>query len=525
MGFRISQGMSLRFSRLIAERQASISTRLMSLASNQRLTSFRQDVATSSNLQKIEADIRGLSQASLNVQEARSVVTTAQSALTDLQEVSSSLLELAEEAAGSITSERRLEIQAETTELLAFFESRLAEAKSGTRQLFQSNQNFSVQVGPRRNQSYGFSIGTASSAVLGQFAQYSSEPRLINQPLGTGLNSVSINGFALPSAISDGVSSNYSNTSAIARAASINSVSSKTGVTATVQENERFLAFSGDSLDFIIGGYDLTRQNLRLNGEALTGTVTSAADFADSVNLLTETTGVSAEIYSVSGTVTTIRFFAEDGRNIQFQMDAADKEGDTGDFVYKMFNPFDEGSTDEVASDFDINFGSLGLLENSSIGSLGDDAIDITGSGVIQLSSDSDFLLEGGKTFTILGIDAGNYKVQKDKALFNIQVDSISNATNAVRTLELTQQSLSSLQAQVDSIGRRLDFSASSISRQQEALTNTRDRLTQVDIPQILSQITADQLIQDSAVAALTQANLNSQEVARSLFSSLLFRR
>lgn len=526
MGFRIGQTFSLRFARLIAERQAQTERSLTSLATGSSLTSFRQDAATNSRLIKLDAQLKGLSQAALNVSSAQSVVDKAQTYVTDLTEIANSLAELTKEAEDSgITSERRTAIATEVKDLIGMFSTKLREASLLEEPLFQANRKFSVQVGSLSAQSYSFGIGEIRASTLGRFTRVASTPGQVNTPIAlSGGQDVQINGVSLTASSADTVSSSGAIYSAIAQADSVNAVSAKTGVTATLEANSRLVTISQGIFSSVPTGINLGGQNFRLNGVSITGNIQSTQDFVDAVNAQTASTGLRAEIESgsVDGLV---RIIADDGRNINVQMDIYSGEAEA-DQTYRLFNP-DAADLGQGAEDYAISLGDEGLFKGRVLLSrLQTHVTNFTQIGYFTLESDSEFVVTGGsKSGAVFGIAKGTYSPLASTSLSNISVDTADEAVDASRSIRLTLDSLKSSESQLNAIEKRLEFSAASIARQEEAIEATKERLTKIDIPQVLATITANQLTTDAALAAFTQANLNAQETSKALFSSLLFRR
>lgn len=303
------------------------STSMERLSTGIRINSARDDAAGLAISTRMTANIRGIAAAIRNANDGISLTQTAEGSLTAIGDNLQRIRELAVQSSntGNNASDRAA-LNAESTQLIAEID-RVANnsAFNGIKLLDGSFQNQSLQVGSgnEANDRISISIGSAKANALGVGGGSSFSTKLSGLQVGSSAlaaNSLSINGYMVGGAGADGVSFAYSDTSGIAVATAINSVSGSTGVTATVSATKTntiltsgVAATGGNTSGFSAGavtinGIDIGAVSNGAGGQTNTeaGNVLAAA-----INAVSDKTGVTAT--STSGV---LKLTAADGRDI-----------------------------------------------------------------------------------------------------------------------------------------------------------------------------------------------------------------
>jgi flagellar hook-associated protein 3 FlgL len=123
---------------------------------------------------------------------------------------------------------------------------------------------------------------------------------------GITLGQLTLNGTAVPPAVSDGVSTSLASASALASVNAINSGTGTHGVTATVQANVINMGIATPG--------SLSSGAFSINSQPIISALGTEADIINQINLVTATTGVVATMPGGAGTAITLT--AADGRNI-----------------------------------------------------------------------------------------------------------------------------------------------------------------------------------------------------------------
>jgi len=274
---------SLNAQRNLNKSQSSLQTSLQRLSSGLRINSSKDDAAGLAISERFTTQIRGLTQAVRNANDAISLTQTAEGALGEFSNIMQRIRELSLQSANaSNSSSDRSALNLEAQQLLQELD-RVSTTTSFNGQKIL-NGNFSAQqfqVGANANETISVSIGNASLSNLGSF-QANGAVAVTNPAFVA--NDVTINGVDVGVSV-DG--------SAESKAAAINNVTDQTGVTATATTS---LA----SANTLLRNQALSSGDLLINGTnigAVGGSntiATQGANVAAAINAVTSQTGVTA---------------------------------------------------------------------------------------------------------------------------------------------------------------------------------------------------------------------------------------
>jgi flagellin len=327
-------------------------------------------------------------------------------------------------------------------------------------------QNVAIQVGTESTERLTLTLGDYRIATLGSRSMIQASSAVAAGQLALG--AVTINGQAIPASASDGVSTSDPTGSALAKARAINMVESQTGVHARALATE--LAGTAAIQPVSING---TTQRLEINGVAITGVSVQAGDanqtLATAINGKADQTGVTAAVDG-SGQLT---LSAADGRNIQIVT-----SGGVG--------------------------GSLGLTAPG-----GDLAM--TQYGRLELSSTRAFsVVDAGG---LLGLGSGTIQVNPNPAtaLERVSITDAAGVAAALESIDTALAQVSDGRARIGAISNRLEAIGETLAKRIEDLSATDSRIRDTDFAYETARLTQAQILQDAAVAMLTQANIAPQ--------------
>lgn len=491
----INQALFRTLSRNLKESTTQQGISLRRLASGSRFSGPGDDPVGQSFTTRLDAQIRGVQQAQLNVSSAQGFVNQADSTLQNLQDLAISLRELAIEASdSSLTSQERSLIDNQADDLLESFSQFVSSSSfDGQKLLDGSFGSRRVQTGPNSGDGFEFSLGDARSTVLGKLAIYSGAQGSITSALSGGDTALSINGVTINASSSDGFSTMFANQSGLAIANAINAQSANTGVTAEALATERTLY-----IDDFGGSYtgNLVAGDFQINGVNITGSITTNVALATNINLQSGTTGVTASVDG-NGDITLI---AEDGRNIELSI-----ENDGSSNVYDVFNVSANNDTGLFASTVTV---STSLSNGSKDAAIG--AIQIYSSDAIQVTG-------GSNISSALGFSGGNLALVAGTAIQNANFSTADGAAMAIKILDSTIADISTLRSNIGAVHGRLGFSAVSLVQSEEGLKETKSNFAGTDIANEISNLAFAQFLQDSTTAALTQANISLKKATELL--------
>ena len=339
---------SLNAQRNLSNSQNDLQTSLQRLSSGLRINSAKDDAAGLAISDRFTSQIRGLSQASRNANDAISLAQTAEGALSESGNILQRIRELSVQSANSTNSASdRLSLQSEVNQLVSELD-RISSTTSfnGLKLLDGSFTAQTFQVGAEANQTINVSVGGATADTLGinkfstnnetaGISNATNSANLVTSKISTvGTDyanadaALSAQTFTVTDADGGVVSSTYAGATAddtaVEIAADINTqfgTDGVSGVTATaVLENSATINVSdtvttnGDSITFEIAEAAGTSDVITFARDT-----TTYANFEDQlaaeINAGVSNTGASAKV-SGTGEVTISN---TDGANISFE--------------------------------------------------------------------------------------------------------------------------------------------------------------------------------------------------------------
>lgn len=490
----VYSSISRLLSRRLSEISKSMSDSLERISTGQRILRPSDDPASFSMLTKLESQLRGLREASLNINQVQGITTTADIALGSLYDIVLELKDLALQAAdGNLSADDRMLLAGEASGLLSEFNYIAQSTNFGGRNLLDGSFNdFYVQTGAKAGNGFSFSIGDARASALGKIAIYSgAQGSLLSKIGGSSATVLSINGVSIGASVSDGVSTSGENYSAIAIANAINAYQNKTDVTAEALATQRTLYID----DFSSSSGVFSGSDFKINDVSIMGSITEVGELVDAINDQSSFTGVVASL-DTNGNVLLV---AKDGRNIEISI-----SNSSGNDVFEIFN---------ITQNQSFFAADVSLLS---------DGASTTHTGAIQLYSSKAIVISGGASVSqTIGLTAGVKHIVNGTSVSSINLSTEEGADLAIKILDATLEDISRLRAEVGAVHGRLDFSLAYVLKSQLVIEGVQENIGGVDTTLELANITMQQLLQDSTLAAIMQANVSYSAAARLLTEGL----
>ncbi|MDB5038208.1 MAG: fliC [Bacteriovoracaceae bacterium] len=493
----LNYGLTRLISRDLTMATNRVASALEKLTSGNRINSiFDGTPADTSMITKLDAQARGIRQAILNVNEVTNITNTADVALSGMLNDAYTLRELAQKARDpSLTSTELSSITTQASGLISDLNNYVTNTTYtnanglSTSLLDNSFGSVTIQAGANRGNTFSFSIGDARTSTLGQLAIYSGAQNSISS---ASSGQVVINGTTIGASVTDGLSTSSSSNSSIAIVNAINGSQNTTGVYAESAGTTQTLVtnFSGASLysgTFSAGDF-------KVNSVSIVGTISSAVKFVSAINGATSQTGVIA---ALNANGTDVSLTASDGRNIQLVI-ATGGVTASNDNVYNLFN---------------ISSNAVVLSSYASLSA----GVNQTYVGAVRIWSSSAITISGSGASAALGITSGTKALVSGTSVSAISLSSTSSATQATKVLDATIAQISTLRSQVGAVHDRIDYTASFLLESQNATNDAKGAIQNVDFATETANLVMAQILQDSGVAALTQANLSQSTVYKLL--------
>ncbi|MBN1477307.1 hypothetical protein JXA47_11185 [Candidatus Sumerlaeota bacterium] len=472
LGIRINQNIASLLAQQSLNRSTDRLTKLYEqLSTGDRINSAGDDISGLSMSQSLRTQVQSMDRAIRVANDGLSVIDTAESALSNMENTIQRIRELAIQAANdTLGDEDRTSIQLEIDQLVEEIDRLATNVDfSGKRLLDGSFVNQRIQLGVNAVDHISVSIEDMHTTNIGLRAIVTGLFTVSSDPLTS--EDVFINGIEISESESDGVSFVAPDASAIAKARAINRHMSQTGVTATVEA----AVHHTEGAHIQPTNLDGTTSALFINGINI-GPVTvtdsdSTGALRAAINAHSYVTGVVATLGDSGELVLT----AEDGRNFQVTT-IGNIAGDIGLTIA------DTDLTAEVVS------GRITLS--------GSDAISVSGADIRQI-----------------GFDATQEVTQPDPAtaLSFIRVTTHEDAEEAIATTDSAIKQLNNLRTRLGALANRIESSTEAAEIHRDNLEAADSRIRDTDFSAATADATREQVIQQAATAILTQANLLPQ--------------
>ena len=468
------------------------------LSSGIRINSAKDDAAGLAISTRMTANIRGLAAAIRNANDGISLTQTAEGSLASIGDNLQRIRELAVQSANSTNNATdRAALHAEAVQLVSEIDRVAANSTfNGIKLLDGSFQDQALQVGAGNelNDRIAITIGSAKSSSLG-VGGGSSYTTVVNEATPTAVGStaltsgaLSLNGYVVGAANSDGVSSAGTTTSGIAVAAAINAISGQSGVTATVQATK----VAGTTVTSAGAGTAITTGTVFINGVdigSLDAAATAAArggQMASAINAKSSQTGVIANFDKATGAVS---LTAADGRNISIDIISA-----TAPTAIPAATGLTATPTSSATST-SITRSSVKLSSSNK------DGITVAGNSTAGLTATG---LTGGYTQATATAGAG---------VSTIDLTTSAGSQTALSTLDKAINTITDMRASMGAYQNRLNASVSNLETSSMNLQASRSRILDTDYAKETTNLAKAQIIQQAATAMLAQANQSAQSV------------
>jgi flagellin len=434
--------------------------------------------------QGFTTQINGTNQGISNANQAVSLLQTATGALGQQTNILQNVRTIAVQAAnGSNTSADLASLQSTVGQLVSQVSTIAQQTQfNGISLLNGSFAGVQFQVGANQGQVIDASVGSTAAANLGvyQTAAQTGTSGIYGGTSGstTGGNSYTIStagaftsgSMSILGSVGTGsVTVTSSGESAASVAASVNNVSNLTGVNAQAYTSVAFTVGATGNISFSLGNGTSGSQNNAVNISAsVTGdTAAGLSSLVQSVNNNTSTTGIAASVNTSNQLVLT----DVNGNNVSiasFSGTATLKAG--------------------------------GMTISSASGSTNGATVQ----GLVSFQSANAFTVSGGSN---VGVSSGSALTN----LTQVNVGTQQGASNAITIISYALQQLNQQGTQLGAVQQRVQ---SALSNLQTTATNNqaaRSVIQDANIPQVSTNLTQAQILQQAGVGALSVSSQTQQ--------------
>lgn len=487
---RINTNISAIFANAhLATTEDKLSLSLERLSSGYKINHSKDNPAGLAISQKMNSQIRGLSQADNNAQDGISVIQTAEGALTEIQSMLTRMKELSVQAANDVNSvDERAAIQEEVDSLCAEIERISNDTDFNTKSLINGNLRrrvYSNVEGVKQMEitdgfvenTYGITIteDATKATYVGSAIGMSDTETITEDMAGTiSLNGVKVNVEAGDTL--DKITTKLAEGAYMAGATMINVDPSGTVDKATYGDTEGYesvAAASGTSYVFVTTEYG---SNEELTIEC------DNADLAAALGLPTEAT--------VTGTDLKADFTTSDGERVGFANSA--KMSTYGNIITVRDNN-DKTFVVKVPGNVVAKNGND---ENNNIVSLEQE---VTSMGTMRVHI-------GANENQIIDVDLPEVSVES-LGLENLNMYTYDNAGKANAKIDEAISRLSSIRSKLGAYQNRLEHTTSNLGVSEENLTAALSRIMDTNMAEEMTEYTQANVLAQAGTSMLSQAN------------------
>jgi len=465
---------SLTAQRNLTGSQNELSTSLQRLSSGLRINSAKDDAAGLAISERFTAQIKGLNQGVRNANDGISLAQTAEGALKEVTNNLQRIRELAVQSANATNSASdRTALQAEVAQLVSEIDRVAQNTKfNGVALLDGTFTSKAFQIGADTTDTVSITaITSARTSAIGGTSTSTLTTEVVSD-VAISASNVAINGTQIGASTSDGKSVDEATASALAKANAINAVSSTTGVTATAATQIGSLTAVGGGS----GTASISINNVVVTFDSTGDAAATAASLKTAVDAVSSQTGVTMTITS-GGNYT---LDAADGRNITVA-----ENGNSGLTQSAI-------TADTYRGTLTLTSGSASGIETSA-----------TAAGAVAANTVIG-VLDGSKDIAATGTGV---------AVASLSVTTAANATSAITSIDSALNTINASRATLGSYQARFESIVASSQTTAENLAASRSRIMDADFASETANLTKAQIIQQSGIAMLAQANSIPQNV------------
>lgn len=483
---------SLNSQRNLSTSQASLNTSIQRLSSGLRINSAKDDAAGLAISDRMNSQIKGMTQATRNANDGVSMAQTAEGALSSSGDILQRIRELAVQSSNSSNSASdRKALQTEVTQLTSEL-NRIANTTefNGQKLMDGSMGTANFQVGANAGQLISMSGSNFTTSTYGNnrvdvsataVASKPADPGTPNDP-DVAAGSMTINGSL--------GSKSYAvtqNESAKTTAAGINRLSGDTGVTATAKTEALFTGEANKS-------YTLDVKSD--NGSAVTvsfsiGGSTDANGYAAAItafNAQSAKTGVTASFDSTNNGLKLTNAQGED---------IALTNKSTGDGDAKLATYTTAGGVNGTAADL-----VAARAADPDATPPTDEVTAWTGVAKGHVVMDSE------NSFSIDDKSGWNLSASSElKSVADLDISTFEGAQAAIKTADAALASVNGKRAEYGALQSRFESAISNLSSSTENLSASRSRIVDTDFAAETAKMTRGQILQQAGTSMLAQAN------------------
>ena len=467
-----------------------LDTSIERLSSGLRINSAKDDAAGMAIVSKMEAQVRGVTQAIRNATDSQKLIDTSEGAHVETLNILQRMRELAVQSSNDTNQALdRSFLNAEATQLIAEID-RIAEQTTWNSEKILDGNFISkqFQLGANAKEKVTYSIDSAKSASIGSFKVSGTSSEKVASASAIAADTLTVSGYIGSSSITVAAAATAKEV-----AAAVNAKTANTGVRAQAITNAKLHTLdTAGSLSFTLSNGDATA--------VVSATVTATSDIRavrDAVNAVAGTTGITAKMDSSSnaaiilthstGADIIIQNFALTGATIKFQ--ALDANEATNTNLAAAANTDITITAGADATDDAHAYGQVDFLSHK--------AFTVGGNAA---GADTTHFLKGSNTAALTAVSTVN-------------LGTASGAEAAISVIDGAIDKINQSRADLGAISNRLDSTISNLTNVATNVEGSMSNIRDADFSVETSKLTRSQILTQAATSMLAQANTSKQSI------------
>ncbi|MBD8541510.1 flagellin [Oxalobacteraceae sp. CFBP 13708] len=476
---------SLNSQRNLSTSQSQLNTSIQRLSSGMRINSAKDDAAGLAISDRMNSQIKGMTQATRNANDGVSMAQTAEGALSSSGDILQRVRELAVQSSNSSNSASdRKALQTEVTQLTSEL-NRIANTTefNGQKLMDGSMGTANFQVGANAGQLISMNGANFTTSTYGNNRMDKSAL----QATATGAlaaGTISINGSQGSKNVAVAADE-----SAKASVAKINAVSGDTGVTATAKTEAVFKGVADKSYVVALKSDNADAVNISFS----IGKQTDANGYASAisaVNAQTAKTGVTASYDATNGG---LKLTNAEGNDIALTNNST-ATGATG----SLSTLDDKGVAITTTAAPTM---AIGTPEQP-----GPPIVPATPGGAA--TAKGRIAMDSEKSFSVADTSGWGVGGSSDlKSVANLDVSTFEGAQQAIKIADAALGAVNGQRAEYGALQSRFESAISNLSSSTENLSASRSRIVDTDFASETAKMTRGQILQQAGTSMLAQAN------------------
>ncbi|MEH6434999.1 flagellin [Massilia sp. DD77] len=464
---------SLNSQRNLSTSQASLNTSIQRLSSGLRINSAKDDAAGLAISDRMNSQIKGMTQATRNANDGVSMAQTAEGALSSSGDILQRIRELAVQSSNSSNSAGdRKALQTEVTQLTSEL-NRIAGTTefNGQKLLDGTMGTANFQVGANAGQLISMTGSNFTTSTYGNNRLDGSAVQASSASANNGIagGTMTINGSLGSEDITIATDASAKETAAM-----INGKSGDTGVTAEAKTEALLKATAGKSYTL-----DITSDN----SSAVTVSFSVATDDANgyaaavsAFNAQSAKTGVTASYDAANGGLKLTNASGED---------------------IKVDNQSTDATSLATLGTYDADGAPIATPATT------EGANGATATGRLVLDSEQSFSVVDPSGFNIDNVSGSS----ELKSVADLDISTFDGAQLAIKVADAALGQVNSQRAEYGALQSRFESAISNLQSSTENLSASRSRIVDTDFAAETAKMTRGQILQQAGTSMLAQAN------------------